>query len=176
MGGSKQTQTTNRQPWEPAQAGLKGVLEKANTLGNNMSIWTPQYSQDTQAGINHGDIKRIRSTVPTGCTGYSAFASHQLPTQPKPGQQRTYIVAVGIQPELGTRHTALTYPAAVCRQPLLATRCAKFVHSHAAGYWRTSKACAAHCCPGKAKISHIQRQRWDDGRVDVVDRCGGRRR
>ena len=52
MGGSKQTQTTNRQPWEPAQAGLKGVLEKANTLGNNMSIWTPQYSQDTQGGID----------------------------------------------------------------------------------------------------------------------------
>ena len=88
MGGSKQTQTTNRQPWEPAQAGLKGVLEKANTLGNNMSIWTPQYSQDTQAGINQlanlgaspsfggGTIRNVVGQTSGGMgTGYDTLMS-----------------------------------------------------------------------------------------------------
>lgn len=52
MPGSKQTQTTKSAPWAPAQAGLQSVLDKAQTLGNKPSLWTPKYSADTKQGIN----------------------------------------------------------------------------------------------------------------------------
>jgi len=55
MGGSsKKTETTNqtRDPWAPAQSGLKDILAKAQTLGGNMDIWTPTYSNATTGAVN----------------------------------------------------------------------------------------------------------------------------
>ncbi len=51
MGGSKQTQTTSMGPWQPAQEGLKSVLEQAQSLGGNTGLFTPQFSNDTNQAI-----------------------------------------------------------------------------------------------------------------------------
>lgn len=52
MGGSKQTQTTSMGPWKPAQPGLESVINKANTLGDNTSLFKPQYSNNTNQAID----------------------------------------------------------------------------------------------------------------------------
>lgn len=53
MGGSRQTQTTSQQsnPWAPAQPLLNDVLRNAQQYGNDPSMWRPQWSDSTRAGI-----------------------------------------------------------------------------------------------------------------------------
>lgn len=66
MGGSKQTQTTSTGPWQPAQDGLKSVLSKAQTLGNNTDLFTPQYSADTNNAI--AALSKLGKTPSYGAT------------------------------------------------------------------------------------------------------------
>lgn len=53
MGGSSKTETQNqtRDPWAPAQPGLKDILSKAQTYGADQSIWNPTFSSNTTSGI-----------------------------------------------------------------------------------------------------------------------------
>lgn len=53
MSGSKKTETTQatRDPWAPAQPLLNDVLGQARTLGNDVSNFTPTYSDATRAGV-----------------------------------------------------------------------------------------------------------------------------
>lgn len=53
MGGSKQTQTTSseKNPWAPAQPLLNDILSKAQSYGNDASMFTPTFSTATKAGV-----------------------------------------------------------------------------------------------------------------------------
>jgi hypothetical protein len=51
MGGSTKTQSTSAAPWQPAQAGLQSVLDRAQSIGGDSSIWTPTYSANTTGGV-----------------------------------------------------------------------------------------------------------------------------
>lgn len=53
MGGSKQTQTTSSStsPWGPAQGALTGIIGQAQTLGGDVSNFTPTFSGATMQGV-----------------------------------------------------------------------------------------------------------------------------
>lgn len=53
MGGSRQTQTqvSERDPWGPSQPLLNNVINQAQTLGGNVSNFTPTFSGSTMAGV-----------------------------------------------------------------------------------------------------------------------------
>jgi len=53
MSGSKKTEETKatKDPWAPAQAGLRDELDKAKQYGNDTAMFTPTYSPWTQQGI-----------------------------------------------------------------------------------------------------------------------------
>ncbi|MCC6779917.1 MAG: hypothetical protein IT537_25340 [Hyphomicrobiales bacterium] len=55
MGSKTSTQTqassTSSAPWAPAQAGLKDILNRASTLGNDQSVWRPTFSENTTGGV-----------------------------------------------------------------------------------------------------------------------------
>lgn len=55
MGGSKQTQQTQSKtdPWAPAQPYLQDILSKAGTYANNVGMFTPEFSQNTNQGLNN---------------------------------------------------------------------------------------------------------------------------
>lgn len=52
MGASQTTQqSTDRNPWAPAQGNLLNVLNRSNQLAGNSSVWTPTQSNWTQQGL-----------------------------------------------------------------------------------------------------------------------------
>lgn len=53
MSGGRQTQTTQSQtgPWGPAQGALQNIIGQAQTLGQDQSLFTPNYSTATLAGV-----------------------------------------------------------------------------------------------------------------------------
>lgn len=75
MGKNKQTQTTHAQnnPWDPAQPLLNNILGDATRIGDDMSVFTPTYSDATRSGIDR--MSQIGGSANPAEAAYSNLAA-----------------------------------------------------------------------------------------------------
>jgi hypothetical protein len=81
MGNSPTKSTTNNAPWAPAQPALKDILGKAQTLSNNIGLFTPTFGANTTQGLNSlGQLGASPSAAATAASPIAGQAAGNYAT------------------------------------------------------------------------------------------------